>query len=143
MTGVQTCALPISKSAELRDGLSSVRRAGGPPKGPSKLAPIHFSDVPIAPAPRATRSRLKPATRSGAIGPRTTRTDTAAPRAPAWVVWLAIGIVAVGALAGVYFLGRMRSAREQDKARPESPAPPKTVTSPAPKTPPVVTPAPK
>jgi len=122
------------KSAELRAGLSSVRRAGGPPKGPSKLAPIHFSDVPIAAAERGSRSRIRPATRSGAHGSRATRTEPVPSRLPAWALWAGIAVLAAACVAAGYLLSRLGSGRGDQPRAEDHGTPPKTPAPvPAPK----------
>ncbi|HOX07197.1 MAG TPA: serine/threonine-protein kinase [Planctomycetota bacterium] len=127
------------RSAELKAGLSSVRSVGGGPKGPSKLAPMNFSDVPVVPAKRATRSRVQPVTRSGTRpgtrGPRTTLTEEVPRKLPAWAIIAGLVVLVSACLAGGYLLSKAFSGRDKGRTDSAPTAPPAPTPAGAPKTP--------
>ena len=124
------------KNAELKPWASTVRRAGGPKGGPSRLAPVNFSDVPIvAPAPRRGTRRTKAAgrdtrgpRRSGARRP--TRAGDGGRGLPRWAIVIGVILLAAACAVGGYFfnkLGKRKKEKEEDNRVP----PPPTSSAPA------------
>ena len=126
------------RNTDLKPWASTVRRAGGPKakKGRSKLAPIHFSDVPPAPLPRRSRSRITAAQKQPGRATRTRRPTREVSRSEGLPRWLIIagvaGLAALCAAAG-YLASKMLQEKEgrgrkppAEESRPAGPSPDKS-----------------
>jgi serine/threonine-protein kinase len=117
------------KNADIKPWDSTVRRAGGPKKkSRSKLAPIHFSDVPVVPAKRRT-GRTRAVTGAGrgsraTRARRTTRDRGPARPLPRWAVILSVVVLALACAIAGYLLSRTVQVDKRDKGRKPRPAEP-------------------
>jgi serine/threonine-protein kinase len=121
------------KNADLKPWDATLRRAGGgrPPRSRSKLAPVNFSDVPLAPAratgrvrtvtggrPRRT-TRARRTTRERTTRERTAHGTAVPDRLPRWVVAMAVLLLAAAcALAGFVVHRLTRDGKDRPGSAP-------------------------
>jgi serine/threonine protein kinase len=127
------------RNSDIKPWDATVRRAGGPrlKKSRSRLAPVNFSDVPLAPEqPAARTGRGSRATRARRpTRDRTTQEPPAAARPgrmPPWVLILIIAGVAAFCALGGWLLHRLVSGNDHRRVT----LPPPEVAPADPKKPP-------